>query len=34
MLPISHFIMKDKVNSRAIIGVIIAVCGVGLLMGW
>ena len=32
MLPISHFIMKDKVNSRAIIGVLIAVLGIGLLM--
>ncbi len=32
MLPISHFIMKDRVNSRAIIGVLIAVAGIGLLM--
>lgn len=32
MLPISHFIMKDKVNGRAIIGVFIAIIGIALLM--
>ena len=32
MLPISHFIMKDKVNSRAIIGVFIAIIGISLLL--
>ena len=31
MLPISHFIMKDKVNSKSIIGVIVAVMGIVLL---
>ena len=31
MLPISHFIMKDKVNSRSIIGVMLAIMGITLL---
>jgi drug/metabolite transporter (DMT)-like permease len=32
MLPISHFIMKDKVNHRAITGVVITIIGIGILI--
>ena len=31
MLPISHFIMRDRVNIRAIIGVVVVIIGIGLL---